>query len=143
MKHQISLSLKFIKNFSQKYCSSSSERLSTAENSAGLHQIRTKNICICRITILVCSSTRDKIRREDRKLQETDQDTLIYRHRRIQKESFFDVVDNQCFIASVQRCHLTSRSGPISGCLPSQGSQGKVREFCFSSKSQGKVRECR
>ena len=75
IKHQISLSLKFIKNFSQKYCSSSSERLSKTENSAGLHQMRKKNICICRITILVCSSARDKIWREDRKLQETDQDT--------------------------------------------------------------------
>ena len=44
--------------------------------------------------------------------------------------SFESTMDNGLFIV-------------FTGCLPSQGIQGKVREFCFSSKSQGKVREFR
>ena len=40
-------------------------------------------------------------------------------------------------------CVLFSNKVVISGSLPSQGSQGKVREFYFSSKSQGIVREFR
>ena len=81
-----------------------------------VHQIRTKNICICMTTILECSS--NKIKREDWKLKETDQDLLFTDTNRMIQEEYFIVRLTISMLALLYHYYLLSESstGPAEHC---------------------------